>query len=66
MQTIDWKLDNIIPQSSKEQSILDDIRNLASLNLSISSLKSELKDDPDSYSYDEDDLDQFLFANKLY
>lgn len=57
------ELSNITPENKTEELILQDLKELCNQEqeLPISILLDELKDDPEAYQYDTDDLNQFLF-----
>lgn len=59
-------LENIIPKNQIEIDILHDIIEITKFSESFKSIiQSELKDDPESYSYTIDDFSQFLFTYNL-
>lgn len=59
-------LPNITPKNQIEIDILHDITETLKFTDSFKSIiQSELKDDPESYSYTMDDFSQFLFTYNL-
>jgi len=62
------KIKNLIKSgelTQQETEIANDLLELFKLSYSISILYSELREDPDNFSYTKYDLDQFLFKYEL-